>query len=445
MARRTVLTPASVDELAEGYLADPQTPGLRIEVGATGRKTWRYRRRLTDGIIIKLTLGRYPTFSIAAAREWAAAINAKVEADIDPRVLAAEEIERAKLTVAFAHERYMVAVREGRASRAKKLNKPRTIADKLSIYNRDIAPTLANRLIFEVTEDDLTKLVLAKGRTARRRANLLAAELKVFFGWAASLRGTEIGLPSNPAFRLTDLKFPETPRSRILSLEEIGWFLRAVALEPRDYQRGLLLLLLTAARISEVIFARSAEYRDGVWAIPADRTKNRRAHRIALGPWGQSLFRTNGTWVFPSGRADGPKVPCAWYKSRNRVFKHMFKFAGRPIERWTPHDLRRTARSNTKRLKFDFETAEAMLNHAKQGLERIYDSYDLEDEKRAWFLAWENEIAMIARAVGVAVELGVPDVRSAAVRPAPLSRSIPRRRRSSRARARSCRRSQSRA
>ena len=48
---------------------------------------------------------------------------------------------------------------------------------------------LARKLIFDVTEDDLTKLVLAKGRSARRRANLLAAELKVFFGWAASLRG----------------------------------------------------------------------------------------------------------------------------------------------------------------------------------------------------------------------------------------------------------------
>jgi hypothetical protein len=49
-----------------------------------------------------------------------------------------------------------------------------------------------------------------------------------------------------------------------------------------------------------------------------------------------------------------------------------------------------------------------MLNHTKQGLERIYDGYDLEDEKRAWFLAWENEIARLARSVGVSVALGAP-------------------------------------
>jgi hypothetical protein len=106
----------------------------------------------------------------------------------------------------------------------------------------------------------------------------------------------------------------------------------------------------------------------------------------------------------------------------------MSQLAGRTIEHWTPHDLRRTARSNTKRLKFDFETAEAMLNHAKQGLERIYDSYDLEDEKRAWFLAWENEIALIARSVGVAVALGVPDIQTASANLVPLARPALRRR-----------------
>jgi hypothetical protein len=330
----------------------------------------------------------------------------------DPRV--EEEIERSALTVAQAHERYMQAVREGRASRAKKVNKPRTIEEKLSIYHCDIEPALATKLIFEVTEEDLTRLVLAKGKRARVRANRLAGELKVFFGWASSLRGTEIGLPSNPAARITDLKFPEPPRTRKLSLEEIGWFLRAVALEPKVYQRGMLLWLLTAARISEVIFARSEEYSDGVWTIPASRVKNSRAHRIALGPWGRSLMRSNSEWVFPSTRIDGPRLPCGWYKARTRVLARMTEFAGRPVERWTPHDLRRTARSNTKRLKFDFETAEAMLNHAKQGLERVYDGYDLEEEKREWFLAWENEIARVARDVGVAEDLGVPTPSRAA-------------------------------
>lgn len=80
--------------------------------------------------------------------------------------------------------------------------------------------------------------------------------------------------------------------------------------------------------------------------------------------------------------------------------------AGRSIERFTPQDFRRTSRSNTKRLKGDFETAEAMLNHVKKGLELTYDTYDLEEEKRAWLLKWEMEVANLAPEAGAARELG---------------------------------------
>jgi hypothetical protein len=413
MERRKALTPASIDSLKAGKCVDPATPGLSIEVRA-GKKLWQYRRRIAGhGATVKMTLGPFPAHTIAAARQWAAGLNDQVEAGIDPRAIEMAATERAKMTIEYSHGLYMAAVREGRASRAKRVNKPSTIAEKLAIYRCDIAPKLAKKIIYEIEEADLAKVALAKGKRSRVRANRLATELKVFFGWASSLRGTEIGLPTNPAARLTDIKFAERPRTRKLTNEEIGWFLRAVALEPRKYQRGLLLLLLTATRLTEVIDARSAELDGDVWAIPEGRVKNSRTHRVAMGPWGLSLFRTNRVWLFPSSRVDGPQAACGWYKARNRVLARMSEYAGRPIDKWTPHDMRRTARSNTKRLKIDFETAEAMLNHAKKGLERVYDGYELEDEKREWFLKWETEIIAIAKNVGVADALGVPEPKEA--------------------------------
>jgi hypothetical protein len=423
MSKRLPFSPAGIDSLIDGHLLDPQTPGLWIEASAKGIRTWRYRRRVHScGKILKRTLGRYPGFSIGDARAWAEVFNAQIDAGVDPSAIERAEVERTRLTVCYAHERYMEAVREGRASRAKKRNKPRTILDKQRIFDLDVAPQLGAKLICDVTENELIQLVLAKGRTAKVRANRLAAELKVFFGWASSLRGREIGLEVNPAARLTDLKFAESPRDRSLSLEEIGWFLQALVPEPRLYQRGMLLWLLTAARISEVIFARRDELVDGVWVLRPDRTKNSRLHRIALGPWGQSLFKTNSEWLFPSERTEGPRVARGWYKARNRVLERMSEISGRDILRWTPHDMRRTARSNTKRMGVDFETAEAMLNHAKQGLERTYDGYALENEKREWFLAWEEEIARITRENGVAEALGVPaSIQGALSRSRPLA------------------------
>ena len=408
--KKLALTPASIDALQKGLLADLLTPGLAIEVLASGKKRWRYRRQIASTTIMVTLYGlMFPAQTIAGAREWARGMNDKVEQGIDPREALREEKARASMTVARAHERYMVAVKAGRASRAKRINSPRTIKDKLAIYNRDIAPKLAKRSIYEITESDLIKLVETKGKVAKVRANRLAAELKVFFGWAASLRGLEVSLENDPSRRLGDLRFPEPPRSRKLSLLELEWFLKALVDEKLWVQRGMLLWLLTAARISEVAAAKSAEVVKGVWTIPGPRTKNAFAHSIALGPWGRSLIQSNHEGVFPATRIEGPRNNSVWYKARDRVLARMAEIAGHPIERFTPHDFRRTARSNTKRLKVDFETAEAMMNHLRSGMERIYDGYELEEEKAAWFLKWEQEIAAIAKRGGVAKALGVPD------------------------------------
>lgn len=412
--KKVALTPATIDAMKSVRIWDLLTPGLAIEALASGKKRWMYRRQVA-GLKVVATLfgGSFPSLSIADAREWARGLNDMVEAGIDPREALRAEKERAEMTVARAHELYIVAVRQGRSSRAKRPNKPRTIRDKLEIYSRDIAPKLAKRSIYEIAEVDLIKLVEAKGKIARVRANRLAAELKVFFGWAASLRGLEVGLETDPSRRLGDLKFPETARSRKLDLNELAWFLKALVDEERDFQRGMLLWLLTAARISEVVRAKSSELVNGVWTIPSSRVKNSSAHSIALGPWGRSLMLSNHEWVFPAPRADGPRNNSVWYKARDRVLARMAEIAGCPIERFTPHDLRRTARSNTKRLKVDFETAEAMMNHLRSGMERIYDGYELEEEKAAWFLKWEQEVISIAKRACVAEALGVPNAQAA--------------------------------
>src|SRR3546814_6078874 len=46
MAKKIALTPASIDALPKGLLADLLTPGLAIEVLASGKKRWRYRRQV---------------------------------------------------------------------------------------------------------------------------------------------------------------------------------------------------------------------------------------------------------------------------------------------------------------------------------------------------------------------------------------------------------------
>jgi hypothetical protein len=125
-SRKAVLTPALIDNLKKDSLADARTPGLAIKVAASGKKVWKYYRRLpgTDAFL-KQTLGSFPAFTIADARIWTTRFNEQIEAGIDPREAAREAERRATMTVARAHGLYMEAVREGRASRAKRKNSAR--------------------------------------------------------------------------------------------------------------------------------------------------------------------------------------------------------------------------------------------------------------------------------------------------------------------------------
>ncbi|MDB5581970.1 MAG: hypothetical protein JWR80_7146 [Bradyrhizobium sp.] len=406
-------TPSAIDGLRAGRLPDPQTPGLLLECLPSGKKIFRYTRRVpVSKRIHKETLGPWPAYRIIEAREWAQAINAKIDRGIDPVVAKAAET-KAAMTVAEAHEIYMAAVRVGMHKNRQRLLKPRSIFDKECVWKRDFGPKLGSMPLAEVTADQLWDLVLEKGDpdggNAPSRANRLAGEIKVFFRFCCLRKGSRaIGLPADPSVSLSGYYFDEKPRTRFLTEEEIGWYLVALASERRMHRRALLLLLLTGARKSEVIDARGYEYSDGCWTIPAERSKNSEPLLLPLSPWGRSVFAVNTDWIFPSDRkSDGPQSD-GWYEILDRIQTKMEKSMGRPIEKFRPHDLRRTFRSNTKRLKIDRDVAEALLHHKKAGLDEIYDQYDLRDEKVEALAKWENYLIGLALAKGVAEALEVP-------------------------------------
>ena len=76
MTRTQTITPSAVDGLTMGDLKDPNTPGLSIEVLSSGKKVWKYKRRVAaGGPLVRLSLGQFPAHTIAAAREWAGKLN----------------------------------------------------------------------------------------------------------------------------------------------------------------------------------------------------------------------------------------------------------------------------------------------------------------------------------------------------------------------------------
>lgn len=417
MKNKNAFSPSAIAALTEGSLNDPFTPGLSVKVKRNKKPTWKYMRWIpAKRLFLRRTLGTFPTMSIALARETAGEFNKLIESGADPRDVEREKIFKESMTVDRAHDLYMRAVSQGRHLSKSRMCKKISIRDKKYLYDLKVKPEIGQSIIYDVTEENLIRIVARIGKVTPFQANRVISELKIFFGWAASLRGLEIGLKSDPSKRLCDLRHPEPPRSRILNSDELGLLLRSISIEPDYIKRPILLYLLTAVRRAELTYATFSELDNDVWVLPADRVKNSRTHRIPLGPWALRLFlagRVSGrkigsNWVFPSDYVPGPQI-LGWQKILARIRLRMSGIAGFEINNFRLHDLRRTLRSNTKRLGVDYETAEAMLNHSKKGLSLIYDLYDLESEKRAAFLLWEREIIALAQQNGVADQLYVPE------------------------------------
>lgn len=150
MARITTFSPASIYSLRQGRLQDPRTPGLMIEVLPSGRKVWKYERRLDGyGTLIRLTLGRFPTHTMSDAREWAAALNDQVETGIDPREVGRAEEAAERAREARQHDRgqgrWTLRDRGSRRARFSCEKAERAPYDQrqVGICTRDIAPMLS--------------------------------------------------------------------------------------------------------------------------------------------------------------------------------------------------------------------------------------------------------------------------------------------------------------
>ena len=402
-------TPASIDSLGKGKRTDPLMPGLYIEVVGRGRKAWRYRRRVTKShIIVSAQLGNFPAFTIPAAREWAAGLNEAVERGEDPRVSLRAEAARTAMTVERAHGLYMEAMRRG----DRRQLKPRSISDKDAIFIRDIKPRLGSIVLDALSEDDCWDAVYDKARTSKDRANKMAGELSCFLKWSSGREGQMSGikLATHPAPTLNSNWFDTGPKAnqRFLADDELKWFFKALVDEPLVYRRGFILLLLTAARRTELFAAPAAEIVAGIWTLPANRSKNGEANIVALGDWGRTLAQTNHAWLFPSRRVDGPQLS-GWFKARDRVHARMEKFAGHPIASWHFHDFRRTFRSKARRLEIDRDIAELMLNHKRKGIEGVYNKGQELDLRSAGFKSWEAFLLNIARNANVARTLLAPE------------------------------------
>jgi integrase len=357
----------------------------------SGKRSFIVRYRI-GGAQRKLTLESGIT--LTDARLAAAHAKHEVSRGRDPSQT--KKVTKQKAVVAAANT--LRAVAENYLAReAKKL---RTENQRRDHLERLIYPRLGDRPIGEIRRSEIVALLDKIEDTGPVQADRVLATLRKLMNWHAS-RDDDFRSPIVRGMARTKSK--ERARKRVLSDDELRTVWRVASNGEGTYGYFLRFILLTATRLREAGNMNRSELSGTDWIIPAARYKTKLPHLISLSKGAQSLLARLPVvgfkgWVFTSNG----EVPISGYsKSKQqfdaRVLAELRKRdpnAG-PLEHWTPHDLRRTARTLMSRAGVDSDHAERCLGHVIPGIRGTYDLYEFRDEKAAAFEALAAQIERI--------------------------------------------------
>jgi len=353
MVNRQKLTEAVVRDAAPAeardyQIFDSEVRGFAVCIYRGGGRAFTLDYRYA-GRQRRMTFGRWPEWSVSAARTRAKELRRDIDAGGDPLANRDNLREAPRVTDLIA--RYS----EVHLTHLARLN----AADQRSMMEKLIAPAWGRMLVTEVSSYDvellLTKVAEGRARPAKAkpnnrvrklqgarptpvRANRVGEVVRKMFAYAVKWGWRE----DNPAMGFR--RRMETPRERYLSQQEI--IRLGMALDAAEDTRAaniIRLCMLTGARVGEVRQARFEDFNleHLTWAKPATTTKQRRVHRVPISDEAamivhqcrQAVF-TGCPWLFPG---DTPGQPV---QEVRRFWRRIQKEAG--IEDVRIHDLRHT-------------------------------------------------------------------------------------------------------
>jgi integrase len=398
-------TAAFLDSLKPGQPeeADAKVLGLRMRTSRTGAKTAILRYRF-DGKQENLKIGAYPTNDLKTIRKKAEEARGLIATGVNPAAAkrTAKVTAAAKAREAAPPDLIEVAAKAflARHSRDKKL-RLRTVKELTRLFEHDILPAWrGRRLSPPIPRADGKGLVRNIADRAPVVANRVATALMTFGKWCV-----EEGICDVFPFPGVRRVETEEPRDRTLSPEEIRALMAALKAEEEDYPyRTLITLLLRLGqRRGEVAEIRWSEvdFGSGVWTLPKERTKNGREHPLPL-PQGvldhlRSLPRFEGSdFVFTSSGGERPVTD--FVNIKRRLDQRMEAAIGKPVPRWTFHDLRRSFATGLGEIGIQPHVIEACLNHRSgviSGVSRTYNRNPYAREMKSALEAWSRRVDAI--------------------------------------------------
>ncbi|WP_425473958.1 tyrosine-type recombinase/integrase [Sphingomonas montanisoli] len=368
--------------------------GMYVLVTVKGGISFRLDYRL-NGRRETLTLGKYGPDGLSLARAREKCIDARrlVAEGQSPAIEKQREKRRIKEAKSFGEfgEKWLTAAPMADSTRAM----------RRSIWERELLPVWRNRLLTEISPNDLRAHC---GKIVDRGAPATAIHvrdiLKQIYGFAI-LHGEKVANPADEVGPASIATF--VPKDRSLSPSEIRVMLKQLEHVPTlpTIRLGMRLFLMTMVRKSELQDAvwDEVDFENAVWTIPKERMKRSKAHNVYLSTQVLDIMVAlktcagNSKYLLPSRYdADAPMSRATFNRVTYSVVERA-KSEGLPLEPFTVHDLRRTGSTLLNELGFNRDWIEKCLAHEDGRSSRgVYNKAEYEHQRRHMMQEWSNLI-----------------------------------------------------
>lgn len=364
----------------------PPPRGFGVVVTAGGTKSFVLNYRV-GAIQRRYTIGRWPDWSALRAVREARGLRQRIDRGEDPLAVRVAAKALADPPVEAPAERTIADMLNDfvRLHVEKRLRRPDNYT---AAFERLVKPAIGSVPVYTLRRSHIATML------NEIAGDVMADRALAYFTSALNWQAAQDDEFTPP--RLTGLRRVKggQGRERVLDDAEIRAIWRA-AERAGTFGAVVRFLLLTGQRRGDVYGMAWGELDGSTWTIPAARYKTGRDHVVPLSKAARAIIEAqprNGPLVF-SGR-DGK--PLSTGGNRKRLFdKAITTAGGTPLQPWTVHDLRRTARTLMGRSDVRPDIAERVVGHAVgNAVAQIYDRHRYLDEKRD---ALEALAAMIER------------------------------------------------
>jgi integrase len=368
---------------------DADMPGFGLMVTAGGAKSFAVQYRVLGKRATKIMILR-GDLKLKDARKEARALLGSVAKGHDPLAdRRAERVKEIEKATDRAEGSLKAIVDEYFQREGKRL---RTAHDRRRDLNRLVIPRLGKKQIVDITRKDIVDLLDdVEDKHDAAMATHILAHLRKIMNWYAARSDTF----RSPIVRgMARIKPKQRRRKRILSDTELHavWQaveqLRSQAIVSTSKNKialpvfaGLVqMILVTAGRRNEIAHAARRQIVDGDrLIIPPERYKTDMHLVLPLSAVASDLLaklpKIGKAWLFTT---DGKRKFSGFSKSKREFDKEVLRVLRKDdpdatLQRWTLHDLRRTARTLMSRAKAPQDIAERCIAHVQDDMVETYD------------------------------------------------------------------------